>query len=137
MTSPNQFDYFWMAYPHKVAKIAAQKAYVKALKVTTPEEILDGVAKYKKFKPESQSWCHAASWLNGFRWQDVWKSEPVKPQFKQPNEIDVLRYARDKGADLELAKQWHWNMVRRAYKINGRMIDWKIVFSEEFSKART
>lgn len=64
------FDEFWRVYPRRVAKLAAKKAYVKALKLTTHEEIMAGVARYKAGKPDYADWCHPTTWLNQGRWAD-------------------------------------------------------------------
>ena len=64
------FDEFWAAYPRRVAKIAARRAYDKALKLTDHETIMRGVENYKLHKPDYQDWCHPATWLNGGRWDD-------------------------------------------------------------------
>lgn len=71
-TTTSDFDIFWDQYPRKIAKGNAVKAYVKALKKTDAQAILNGLANYlpawaqteEKFIP------HAATWLNGERWAD-------------------------------------------------------------------
>jgi hypothetical protein len=70
MTGQNEFEAFWAAYPRRVAKLAAQKAYAKALKLTTHETIMRGVERYKAGKPDYADWCHPATWLHGGRWDD-------------------------------------------------------------------
>lgn len=64
------FAAFWAAYPRKVGKIAAEKAYRKALKLAGHDELMDGVARYLKSKPPYADWCHPATWLNQGRWMD-------------------------------------------------------------------
>ncbi len=135
---PKPFEEFWAIYPHKVAKLAAQRAWKNLPVDVTMEQILSGLERYKKFKPESQSFCHAATWLNGERWDDVWRVES-KPQIKLPTEIDVLTYCREKGGtdkDWQFAKDWHRKWQARNYRDNGRVIDWKIRFGEDFAKQR-
>ena len=70
----SQFDEFYKAYPKKVAKPNALKAYEKALKLTTHDKIMEGVEKYKKQiqlnKTEPQFIAMPATWLNGGRWDD-------------------------------------------------------------------
>lgn len=71
-TTPQPFETFWAAYPKKVGKQAAIKAYRNALKLTTPEKILAGVDALKsgvagkdpRFTP------HPATWLSQGRWDD-------------------------------------------------------------------
>lgn len=67
---PSSFDQFWDCYPRKVAKLAALKAYYRALKIATHEQIVIGVGRYKRNKPEYADWCHPATWLNAGRWMD-------------------------------------------------------------------
>lgn len=70
MTSAQEFDRFWSEYPRRIAKLAAMKAYEKARKLATAEQILDGVRAYRANKPAWQQWAHPASWLNAGRWED-------------------------------------------------------------------
>lgn len=69
------FDEFWKAYPKKVAKTAAQKAWDKLKPDQSLQEtILQAVNAAKN----SRSWTkdngqyipHPATWLNGRRWED-------------------------------------------------------------------
>lgn len=64
------FDTFWKAYPRRVGKLDAQKAYTRARTQASAAEILDGVARYVVNKPEYADWCHPATWLNKGRWMD-------------------------------------------------------------------
>lgn len=66
------FDQFWQAYPRRVSKGRARKAFDKALRKTDLQAILDGVEKYKLCKPDYADWAHAATWLNDERWDDEW-----------------------------------------------------------------
>ena len=73
------FDQFWSAYPEKIAKAAARKAFDGAMRKTTIEIILAGVARYRQSKPADRAWAHPATWLNQERWLD------------QPAQGDLLR----------------------------------------------
>lgn len=63
------FAEFWQAYPRKVGKLAAQRAYAKALKIATAEQILATVRRVQ-WSPEVRFIPHPASWLNSGRWMD-------------------------------------------------------------------
>lgn len=84
-TPSTEFDTFWAQYPRKVGKQAAVKAYTKALKATTPEQILKGIkllrletaGKQIEFTP------HPATWLNDGRWDDE-PSSAAKPAASSP-----------------------------------------------------
>lgn len=64
------FANFWLTYPHKVGKGAAEAKYRTARKSATQAELLDGVARYKRTKPDDRPWCNPATWLNQQRWLD-------------------------------------------------------------------
>ncbi|MBI2719554.1 MAG: hypothetical protein HY245_03935 [Rhizobiales bacterium] len=71
------FDEFWFHYPRKVAKGAAEKAYVKALKATDAATLLAGAKRYaaEQQGKDPKYTKHPAGWLNEKRWED----EPVSP----------------------------------------------------------
>ncbi len=64
------FDAFWCRYPRRIGKLAALKAYVKARKLASSEDILQGVDRYLEHKPVYADYCHPATWLNQGRWMD-------------------------------------------------------------------
>lgn len=81
------FDQFWQAYPRKVGKVDAQKAWAK-LK-PTPElvqTILEAIAAQKEghdWKREAGEYIpHPTTWLNGGRWLDEVRAY-VEPQQRQ------------------------------------------------------
>jgi hypothetical protein len=80
LTSPSSsFPQFWIAYPRKVGKAAAQKAYAKAIKKAEPETILARLEAWKGSKgfPEPDFVPHASTWLNGERWLDQLEGEKI------------------------------------------------------------
>lgn len=66
------FALFWIAYPRKVAKLAAKKAYAAAMKIADPFQIMAGVERYAFHtrNTEHQYIKHPASWLNAGCWED-------------------------------------------------------------------
>lgn len=71
-SSAGAFEEFWAAYPRKVGKSDAQKAFAK---VKVPVQVLiEAINKQKT----TEQWCkdggkfipYPATWLNGGRWQD-------------------------------------------------------------------
>jgi hypothetical protein len=75
--APPTFDDWWSAYPRKVAKGAALKAWTKALKTASANELVAGAValredptRVEKFTP------HPATWLNDRRWLDEGASQP-------------------------------------------------------------
>jgi hypothetical protein len=75
------FRKFYAAYPHKVGRAAAEKAFAKAIKKTTLEQILDGLRAYIASKPPDRPWCNPSTWLNQERWSDQ-PAPPVQPLAK-------------------------------------------------------
>lgn len=75
------FEVFWVAYPRKVGKADALKAW-QALgpDAALLAVILAGLERYVKSKPEWQEWKHAGPWLRQRRWEDEPDTAPaVKP----------------------------------------------------------
>lgn len=71
----NDWDRFWLAYPRRVAKADAAKAWLKAIKLASPETIIAAVENQKQncaqwHKENGQFIPYPASWLNGMRWED-------------------------------------------------------------------
>ena len=78
---PKGFDAFWAAYPRKEGKLAAAKAFEKAVKVVgTPDAIerltqaAEAYAKANASK-DPQYIAHPTTWLNQGRWED----QPLVP----------------------------------------------------------
>lgn len=76
-TSPSGddgFKDFWSAYPRKVGKPVAHKAYVKALTKANREAIMKGLEVWATSsdwaKDDGQFIPHASTWLNQERWND-------------------------------------------------------------------
>jgi hypothetical protein len=70
--STDRFDEWWAAYPKKVGKIAARKAYAKALTIVPAHSLLAAV-KNNGFNPDRRYIPNPTTWLNQGRWDD----EPV------------------------------------------------------------
>lgn len=71
---PDGFQKFWLAYPKKVSKGAAYKAWIKNDCEDIYSEIVKAV-KRQQFSEDKQYIPHAATWLNGWRWEDEVASE--------------------------------------------------------------
>ncbi|WP_277964613.1 hypothetical protein [Pseudomonas sp. RIT-To-2] len=77
------FDLFWKLYPRKASKAAAEKAWNK-LKVTP--DLFAVIAQALAKQTNSLDWLksggqyipHAATWLNGKRWEDELTPGPAK-----------------------------------------------------------
>lgn len=68
-----QFEAFWNAYPRKIGKGAAEKAFKKAI-FNRIEDLLEAIERQKKTaqwkKENGQFIPHPATWLNQKRWLD-------------------------------------------------------------------
>lgn len=78
MTINEEFAAFWAVYPRRVAKLAAQKAFIRARRQATLIEIVEGVQRYIHSKPSYADWCHPSTWLNQGRWLDEYDSPAVR-----------------------------------------------------------
>ena len=80
-----EFDRFWKSYPRKVSKKTAQKAFAKALKVASADEIIRAVEEQRGGLDRDQQFIpHAATWLNAERWTDpLPRADPPKSEFSR------------------------------------------------------
>ena len=71
-----QFEQWWELVPRKIAKGAARRAFLMALKKVNFGVLEQGIRTYaqKARDMEPRFICHPATWLNGERWSDT---EPV------------------------------------------------------------
>jgi hypothetical protein len=66
------FDLFWEAYPRKVGKLAAKKAFEKAVTQIDGQAIVTAAWKFQNdpYLPLPQFIPHPTTWLNEGRWED-------------------------------------------------------------------
>lgn len=87
-----EFERFWSAYPRKVGKGAAQKAWRVAMRKTTPDAVIAAVQRFAW--PDDQQFIpHPATWLNAERWADelpLAKSKTVVPIITEEERIAWL-----------------------------------------------
>jgi hypothetical protein len=71
---PNGFDEFWSIYPRREAQGAARKAWAKAVKTASVEEVLAGARAYRddpaRKRAEPRFTKLPATWLNAECWTD-------------------------------------------------------------------
>lgn len=60
---------FWAAFPNKVGKADAMKAFDKASTKTTPDVLFPALDRYAK-KTDDRPFCNPSTWLNQERWLD-------------------------------------------------------------------
>ncbi len=64
------FDEWYSAYPRKVARAAAFRAYKAARKKIDSTTLMLAIPIYMKNKPDYADWKYPATWLNGECWKD-------------------------------------------------------------------
>lgn len=69
---PPRFDEFWSAYPKRVGKGQAVKAWRGALRKADPDSIISAAVSFAAAQvgKDPQFIPHPSSWLNGERWAD-------------------------------------------------------------------
>jgi hypothetical protein len=74
----DEFETWWSEYPRKIAKGTASRAWKGAISKASFDVLLDSVKAFaiKCSLVEQQYIPHAATWLNGERWND--EPEPVR-----------------------------------------------------------
>jgi len=75
---PDRFEEWWKAYPRRVGKGAARKAYASALRKTSAEALLAALVGYP-FDRDMKFVPHPSTWLNGERWTDDAVAPPTGP----------------------------------------------------------
>ena len=91
LETSNQFDLFWKIYPIKVSKKTAEIAFIKALKITPFETILEGAKRYAGDPNRHPSYTsHPTTWLNQERWSDAPLPTREKTQ-EEKRAIEILK----------------------------------------------
>lgn len=80
-----EFIEFWSVYPRHVGKKAARIAYARARRSADKKTIMIGVRRYANecVGVEPRYIAHAATWLNGERWED--EPAPASPATAMPD----------------------------------------------------
>lgn len=72
----NKFEEFWNAYPRKVSKGEARKAYAKAIEKTNEETLIAKAKAYAKQPGRKDEFTkYPASWLNAEGWLDEYQAD--------------------------------------------------------------
>jgi len=94
--APEQRDTFaaWYdRYPRKVGRAAAERAYRRALKAATPDQLADGLARYiaeiDRKRTAREYIKHPSTWLNGGCWADAYDTGPSQIVDRRQQETDA------------------------------------------------
>jgi hypothetical protein len=93
------FEAFWSAYPRKVGKGQARRAFAAALKKIPATEILAGLDR-ARFSDDVNYIPHASTWLNGERWADAPDATTPPRQFRN----GFLELVRREGIGVRAAE---------------------------------
>ena len=110
----SDFEAFWQAYPRKVGKLTALKAYYKAVQIALPEVILAGLERVKPgwAKRDMTYTPHASTWLNRGGWEDQeGPGAQVNGASEEVVDVSGLYYAADGTAEL-MAWDRYWISTR-------------------------
>lgn len=87
------FEKFWNVYPIKVGKGAAKKAFEKAIRMASVEDIIKGATRYKLDPNRVDAYtAHASTWLNAQRWlDDPLPVRVISPDEKKQKELQISK----------------------------------------------
>lgn len=96
------FEVFWEAYPNRVAKPAARKAFAKARpKVADVEVLIAAVERQRDWDAWQRGFIpHPATWLNQERWTD---EQPQSPKAHVQSRQDRPQSRRDEDLGAMLS----------------------------------
>lgn len=105
----SDFDQFWASYPKKLAKLDAAKAYERARRTASAEDIQAGLEQFLHHLPDELRYVpHAASWIRAGRWLDEYDDLP-----SHQTASDWTRECHElHGGQCE--KRWAHEMRKRA-----------------------
>lgn len=108
------FDLFWKVYPLKVGKVAAKKAWSKAVQETDHNEIIIGALSYAEDPNRHPSYtAHPSTWLNAGRWAD----DPLPPREVAPDEKRSLEATEARlKAERDRVESQAWFAEQEAQK---------------------
>lgn len=92
------FDVFWSAYPRKVGKGQAERAWRTAVKKASADQITASMLAYPFDRDRPEYIPHASTWLNGERWLD--RIEAPRRRF-QNGFLELIR--RDQAGETPIA----------------------------------
>jgi hypothetical protein len=108
---PDEFIDWYLEYPRKESKGAAEKAYVKARKLATADELIEGAIRYRDDPNREQQFTKLpATWLNNKCWEDGPLPEktpqngmrPTGSQVRLQAGFELMQRAQAKQARFEL-----------------------------------
>lgn len=111
-----EFDHeFWPAYPHKVGKADAVRAFGKARRQAPLAAMLAGLKTYIDSKPADRPWLNPATWLNGSRWND--QPAEIAPRSQgPPREPTLAEFFEEQGRRLKAEAEDDEHTIEADYR---------------------
>lgn len=111
------FDDFWREYPRKVSKKDARKAWGRAVKIELPAVIIMGLKRQIPFLESRplEFRPHAATWLNGERWED--EVQIPSSQRRPKSDFDQHQDAVQRELDKALGRTSDDEFTGKTYDI--------------------
>lgn len=100
------FETWWATYPDKVGKGAARKAFEKAIRIASLQDMLVGVERYRRNKPKDRPWCHPSTWLNQERWLDEPAISATEAISNAPALVPISRGTPEFDAWVRAGHKW-------------------------------
>lgn len=111
LLSPGWFDRFWEAYPRKVSKEDARKAFTRAHidGETLERDVLPGLEAWKRCRQwqDAEYVPYPATWLNQRRWRERPEPAAEKPRTVTAQQYSQRSYADEGGDDVREYMQRH------------------------------
>lgn len=96
----DEFIDWYLEYPRKESKGAAEKAYAKARKLASAEELIEGAIRYREDPNREAKYTKLpATWLNSKCWEDG--SLPARANADKPTTSDKMRDTMARGQALQ------------------------------------
>jgi hypothetical protein len=113
----DEFIRFWNAWPHKVGRRAAEKAFAKVSREI--DAILKGLAAYIRDKPPDRQWLNPATFLNQRRWEDApapsnARASPSRGRYSGDPYINALMESQvddDAAKDAQLDRDYDLDLT--------------------------
>ncbi|WP_443216743.1 YdaU family protein [Rhizobium sp. Root1203] len=94
------FEIFWEAYPNKIGKPSAERAFSQAVKRANLNQIMAGVRAYAA-KTDDRQWCSPVKWLSDDRWNDA----PARPPDRPPKPNGLAHLQKPQSREEYLAAE--------------------------------
>lgn len=116
LETPMKFEEFWNAYPKKVGKKSALKAWTQAIKDAKPETIITGAIAYAKDPTRKEPYtAHPATWLNAGRWMDDMVAPKPVPSLPKYDSAEESRRRANAVPMPDEVKKMLANITRKPY----------------------